>query len=152
MTRVADRVFLDTNVLLAATDEGRAEHAAALAALDEWPRAGTTLYTSGQVIREYLSVATRPVQSNGLGLARVDALSNARALYARLQSLDENRKVTERLLVLLDDVECTGKQVHDANIVGTMLAHGIDVLVTLNTDDFVRFARYVRIVSPERLA
>jgi predicted nucleic acid-binding protein len=85
-------------------------------------------------------------------LARVDALSNARALYARLQSLDENRKVTERLLVLLDDVECTGKQVHDANIVGTMLAHGIDVLVTLNTDDFVRFARYVRIVSPERLA
>jgi hypothetical protein len=78
----------------------------------------------------------------------VDTLRNARALDARLQSLDENHKVTERLLVLLDDVECTGKQVHDANIVGTVLAHGIDVLVTLNTDDFVRFARYVRAVSP----
>jgi predicted nucleic acid-binding protein len=151
MTRVADRVFLDTNVLLAATDEGRAEHAAALAVLDEWPGAGTTLYTSGQVIREYLSVATRPVERNGLGLARVDALSNARALYARLQSIDESRKVTERLLVLLDEVECTGKQVHDANIVGIMLAHGIDVLVTLNTDDFVRFDHYVRIVTPKRL-
>jgi predicted nucleic acid-binding protein len=151
MTRVADRVFLDTNVLLAATDEGRAEHAAALAVLDEWPGAGTTLYTSGQVIREYLSVATRPVERNGLGLARVDALSNALALYARLQSIDESRKVTERLLVLLDEVECTGKQVHDANIVGIMLAHGIDVLVTLNTDDFVRFDHYVRIVTPKRL-
>jgi predicted nucleic acid-binding protein len=151
MTRVADRVFLDTNVLLAATDEGRAEHAAALAVLDEWPGAGTTLYTSGQVIREYLSVATRPVERNGLGLARVDALSNALALYARLQSIDESRKVTERLLVLLDEVECTGKQVHDANIVGIMLAHGIDVLVTLNTDDFVRFDHYERIDTPKRL-
>jgi hypothetical protein len=31
-----------------------------------------------------------------------------------------------------------------------MLTHGIGVLVTLNSDDFVRFDRYVRIVGPAR--
>ena len=147
MTKVADRVFLDTNIWLAATDEGRPDHARALAVFNAWPAMGTTLYTSGQVVREYVCVATRPVQQNGLGLARADALTNARALYGRLQALDEGRKVTERLLALLDDVDCTGKQVHDANIVSTMLAYGIDTLVTLNVSDFARFARHVDVTG-----
>ncbi len=55
---VADRVVLDTNVLIAATDQGRPEHARALSALIDWPAAGTALYSTGQVLREYLSVAT----------------------------------------------------------------------------------------------
>lgn len=147
MTRVVDRVFVDTNIWLAATDGGRRDHARALAVFNEWPAAGTTLYASGQVVREYLCVATRPVQQNGLGLAQADALGNARALYARLQMLDEGRKVTERLLALLSDVDCSGKQVHDANIVSTMLAHGIDTLVTLNASDFARFARHVDVTG-----
>lgn len=147
MTKVVDRVFLDTNIWLAATDEGRADNARALAVFNEWPATGTTLYTSGQVVREYLCVATRPVQQNGLGLSQADAVANARALYARLQALDEGRKVTERLLALLGDVECSGKQVHDANIVSTMLAHGIDTLVTLNISDFSRFDRHVEVTG-----
>jgi predicted nucleic acid-binding protein len=60
-TTVAERALLDTNVLLAATDEGRDQHARAIETLDEWPAAGTTLYTSGQILREYLAVATRPL-------------------------------------------------------------------------------------------
>ena len=69
MMRVADldvrpdRVMLDTNVLLAATDEGRAEHRDALMIMNEWAAGGTTLCTSGQILREYLAVATRPVDT-----------------------------------------------------------------------------------------
>jgi predicted nucleic acid-binding protein len=33
-----------------------------------------------------------------------------------------------------------GKQVHDANVVATMLTHGITRLLTFNTGDFSRFA------------
>ncbi|QYN34934.1 PIN domain-containing protein [Pseudonocardia sp. DSM 110487] len=144
-TKVADRVVLDTNVLLTATDAGRAEYAKAREALDEWPARGTTLYTSGQILREYLSVATRPEERNGLGLSQQDSVANARALCGRLRLLDENEKVNARLLALLDDIGCGGKQVHDANIVATMLVHGVDTLVTGSVEDFTRFERLITV-------
>ena len=137
------QVMLDTNVLLAATDEGRAEHDQALAIVNEWPGRGTTLYTSGQIMREYLAVATRPAEKNGLGLALTDALANVRALRGRMSLLAEEAKVADRLLALLDDIACGGKQVHDANVVATMLVHGIGTIVTINLDDFTRFVQHV---------
>lgn len=146
-TPAADRTVLDTNVLLAATDESRIEHADAVAALNDWPASGLVLYTSGQILREYLVVVTRPVAVNGLGLAMADALDNVRALRSHLRLLGEEIKVAEKLLQMLDAVECTGKQVHDANVVATMLVHGVDTLVTSNVSDFARFGRYIHVSS-----
>ncbi len=146
-TPAADRAVLDTNVLLAATDEGRVEHESAVESLNVWPGSGVVLYTSGQILREYLAVATRPVAQNGLGLARSAAVANVRALRTRLHLLAEDEKVSERLLDLLDAVECLGQQVHDANVVATMLVHGVDTVVTINTGDFARFAGHVQVVG-----
>jgi predicted nucleic acid-binding protein len=56
--------MIDTNVLLAATDEGRSEHHDALTILNNWPAGDTTLCISGQILREYLAVATRPADRN----------------------------------------------------------------------------------------
>lgn len=146
MTTVGDRAVLDTNVLVAATDEGRPEHARAVEALTRWPADGVVLYTSGQIMREYLTVATRPVERNGLGLERGAAVANARTLRARLGLLTEDVKVADRLLELLDEVDCGGKQVHAANVVATMLVHGIETVVTLDVSDFARFDDLVRVV------
>lgn len=146
-TLVADRAVLDTNVLLAATDEARHEHEHAVAALNVWPASGMVLYTSGQILREYLVVATRSIDNNGLGLRRQDAIANVRALRTRLNLLVEDAKVSERLLGLLDGIECAGKQIHDANVVATMLVYGIDTVVTINTRDFARFDKRVRVVG-----
>jgi predicted nucleic acid-binding protein len=146
-TRVADRVLLDTNVLLAATDRRRREHTRALASLDEWPGIGTVLYSSSQIFREYLSVSTRPIENNGLGLSQQDALVNVRAFRGRLRVLEENSRVFEALLSLLDATPCSGKQVHDANLVATALAHGIEAIVTVNVDDFARFDEHVRVID-----
>lgn len=143
---VADRVVLDTNVLIAATDQGRPEHARALSALTDWPASGTTLYASGQVLREYLSVVTRPLRANGLGLAQSDAVANVRKLTERMGLLAETEKVHERLLALLDTTPCSGKQVHDANLVATMLVHGIETIVTINTADFARYSEHISVV------
>ncbi len=74
-TPVADRAVLDTNVLLAATDQARQEHEQAVAVINVWPASGLVLYTSGQILREYLAVATRPVDQNGLGMAQPDAVA-----------------------------------------------------------------------------
>jgi predicted nucleic acid-binding protein len=141
------RAMLDTNVLLAATDEGRAQHNQALGIVNDWPGRGTTLYTSGQIIREYLAVATRPAEKNGLGMRLADALANVRAFRARTSLLAEDGKVADRLLTLLGDISCGGKQIHDANVVATMLVHGIDTIVTINLVDFTRFERQVRLVG-----
>ena len=66
-------VLLDTNVLLSATDPRRPLHRAALAVLNDWPNQGFVLAVSSQILREYLVVATRPVEVNGLGLGTEDA-------------------------------------------------------------------------------
>ncbi|MGE0820473.1 MAG: hypothetical protein AB7G75_06540 [Candidatus Binatia bacterium] len=39
-----------------------------------------------------------------------------------------------------------GKQVHDANIVATMLVHNIPTLLTNNTDDFAPSAHLVTVL------
>ena len=54
--------------------------------------------------------------------------------------LDETRAVATRLLALVEAAGCSGKQVHDANIVATMLEHGVTALVTDNPADFRRYA------------
>jgi predicted nucleic acid-binding protein len=43
-------------------------------------------------------------------------------------------------------VPTAGKQIHDANIVATMLVYSIDTLVTQNMDDMKRFAEYVNLL------
>lgn len=141
------RAMLDTNVLLAATDEARKEHDQALRILNDWPGLGTTLYSSGQIMREYLAVATRPESASGFGLPLPDALANVHAFRARTSLLAEDGKVADRLLALLREIACGGKHVHDANIVATMLAHGVDTVVSINVDDFTRFGRLVTVIG-----
>ena len=54
--------------------------------------------------------------------------------------------VTTNLLNLLTTITINGKQVHDANIVATMQAHGIPKLLTHNTTDFARYASIITVV------
>ena len=140
------RAMLDTNVILSATDEGRAEHRQAMVIFNDWAGRGTALYASGQVMREYLAVATRPADKNGLGLKQADALANVRAFRTRTSLLVEDGKVADCLLGLLDETRCAGKQVHDANVVATMLVHGIDSLITINLADFTRFEHHIKLI------
>jgi predicted nucleic acid-binding protein len=128
--------FLDTNILLAATDASRPGHAAARRIVSRGRAAGTPGAWSGQVIREYLAVATRPLEANGLGMSTEAALHNVRAFSSRLMFCDETEASSHRLLGLVAIHELRGTSVHDANIVATMVSHGIDRLVTLNPDDF----------------
>lgn len=138
--------FVDTNVLLTATATARPGHEAALALL-EAGFAERSLYLSGQVLREYLAVATRPAAVNGLGLPMHHALSNARQFEDRANFLCEDEPVREALFDLLGRTACSGKQVHDANLVATMLANGLRVLVTLNPRDFDRFVPAIQVTG-----
>lgn len=135
-----ERLFCDTNVLLSAVDRKRRLHAQALHVLNVLPNRGVALHVSGQIVREFLAVCTRPVDANGLGLSRPDAVRNAESIVERSTVLDESRKVALRLLAIARTTPCTGRQLHDANVVATMREHGLTRLVTGNLSDFRRFS------------
>jgi len=59
---------------------------------------------------------------------------------------DETDLVTTQLLSLLAAHPTGGKQVHDANIVATMLAFDIDALLTHNVEDFKRFSNVITVL------
>lgn len=131
--------FIDTNVLLTATDASRSDHAAALSFLEASLEGRQRLFASGQILREYLVVATRPTEVNGLGLNPSEALENVQEFQNCVQRLDENADVTMQLFTLIQTHQLKGKRIHDANVVATMRAHGLVRLRTSNAGDFAPF-------------
>lgn len=139
-------MFVDTNVLVAvrvASAPGRAAAAASL----EGARAEGAVRISRQVVREYLAVVTRP-QTWAAPLPMADALEDAARLVGSFQVLEDGPKVAATLAELCTEALVAGKQVHDANIVATMLAYGEDRLLTFNAKDFRRFKHRIRVRVP----
>ncbi|MDR1293507.1 MAG: PIN domain-containing protein [Bifidobacteriaceae bacterium] len=135
---IARRVLIDTNVFLAAADEGRPERGNAIRALEDWPAGGVALYTTTQVLREFLVVATRPASANGLGLAPPDALRDAAEFAEVVTVLPETLATWQKLLELVQDLGITGVCIHDASIAACALTNGIGAVVTGNAADFDR--------------
>lgn len=139
MTMRGRLVFLDTNVLLSATNRTRPEHNAAQGLFAGAARAGCHLALSGQILREYLVVATRPSEANGLGMSLSDALANVRWFRSQAVFLEEEEAVFDGFLTVVQESGCTGKQIHDANVAAVAAFRGADVIVTQNSDDFRRY-------------
>lgn len=66
-------------------------------------------------------------------------------LEKHFQVADDTAAVTSQLVKLMENIQIGGKQVHDANIVATMLAYEIPCLLTHNVKDFERFGKMIRI-------
>ncbi|HQF02905.1 MAG TPA: PIN domain-containing protein [Phycicoccus sp.] len=135
-------VIVDTNVLLAATDASRGSHVAATEFLRLDPR---SVALTPQIVREYLVVATRPPEVNGLGLSPARAAANVEEFLGIATLLREGMASTSRLLTFMADGLSSGKQVHDANVVACALAHGVAAIVTDNVRHFARFAPLIDI-------
>lgn len=135
-------VVVDTNVLLAATDRSRDSHSAATQLISEDER---RLALTPQIVREYLAVATRPMEVNGFGLAGEDAVANVEQFLDDMELLSEDAGTTRLLLELIGQASAAGKQVHDANVVAVALAHGAASIITENARHFARFAELITI-------
>ena len=61
--------------------------------------------------------------------------------------LEDGPSVWKQLIMLSRRYSFAGRQVHDANIVATMLAHGERRLLTFNVADFRRFARLIDLLA-----
>ncbi|MCC5641616.1 hypothetical protein LC607_01305 [Nostoc sp. CHAB 5824] len=105
------------------------------------------LYIIPQSLIEFWAVATRPINSNGLGLSTA-------------QAVEETDKVKKIFILNLDILaifseweslifkyQVMEKKVHDARLVAAMITHKITHLLTFNIDDFKHFSAIV-IVDP----
>ena len=141
-------MFVDTNVLVAARFVTAPAHVAACRCLDRAGNSGEPLHISRQILREYLVVVTRPqiwLESLAIG----DALEDATSLISSFTVLEDGPNVMAMLITLCREVPVAGKQIHDANIAATMLAHGERRLLTLNAKDFRRYGQRIELVKLE---
>jgi predicted nucleic acid-binding protein len=99
------------------------------------------------VLREYLAATTRP-QSWSRALTLAEATVDTDSFIRRFAVLEDGPAVWSELITLTRSFAFGGKQVHDANIVATMLAHGETRLLTFNDADFRRFGSFIDVVVP----
>ena len=77
-----------------------------------------------------------------------DALADVERFSDVFEILEDGPGVAAQLVQLCRTIALAGRQVHDANIVATMLAHGETRLLTSNRSDFRRFGQLIEIVEP----
>jgi predicted nucleic acid-binding protein len=140
-----DRLFVDTNVLIYATNASSPWHGLANAALQEARQLGIELIISTQVLREYLATATR-LSGTDSGIPFADIFENLQTFQREFTVVEDTRLVAAALENLVRSVAVAGKQVHDTNIVAAMQIYGIRHLLTNNGDDFARFAQFITVV------
>jgi predicted nucleic acid-binding protein len=138
-------VFVDTNNLIYAQQALSPFHTIATAKLHDLVAAGHPLWISRQILREYLAVMSRPGALTA-AVPMASLVSDVQAFQTQFLIAEDGASVTSHLLNLLATIPCAGKQVHNANIVATMLAHGIPRLLTHNVVDFNRFAAHIMII------
>jgi predicted nucleic acid-binding protein len=140
----ADPVFIDTNVLVAASVSAHPSHGVASAYLARLEADGAPACISGQVCREFLVVLTRqPVA--GRVFTADEALAALDTWLSACVVFEENEAALSELLELVRRHDVKGKQIHDANIVATMRANGLKRLATFNVADFARFEHEIAV-------
>ena len=139
-------MFLDTNILVGIRTLESPGHELVRDMLDRATAGTEPLRISRQILREYLAVVTRR-QDWRVAIAREAALDDVVRFAATFEVLEDGPAVTDRLVSLCREVPGGGRQIHDANIVATMLAHGEHRLLTFNLADFRRFGDRIELVG-----
>lgn len=146
--------LLDTGILLRLADRRDEQHETVFRAVQSLISRREELLITTQNVAEFCNVATRPVDNNGLGLAPDDALDLLEQQIEPICSiLSEPDEAYAELKRLIAKYGVTGKQVHDARLVATMLVWQIENVLTLNERDFRRYeSEGITIVTPTSIA
>jgi len=139
-------IVIDTNVLVHSTASKSPNHARARAALALAVSQGPVAVTR-QILHEYVSATTRP-QSWSRAFTLAEATADTDDFIRHFTILEDGPHVWAELMTLSKHFAFGGKQVHDANIVATMLAYGETSLLTFNGADFHRFASVITVLAP----
>lgn len=131
--------LVDTNVLLRAAQPSHPAHAVATGAVRFLLARGERLCVLPQNLIEFWAVATRPAESNGLGLEVGEAAVELDRLKTIFEMLPDTPTIYPEWEALVRAHQVKGKEAHDARIAAAMLAHGVTHILTFNGGDFKRF-------------
>ena len=90
------RILADTNILVRLTEVGSIDHGAAADAKRHLDRLGHDVCIVPQVIYEFWSVATRPIENNGLAMSVQETQQTISEFRRAFRLLRDERTVYER--------------------------------------------------------
>ena len=134
----AKTAFIDTNLLVYAVSSDSPFYLSARKILEQKLKDEYELWISRQVIREYLVVMSRSeilLQRQSME----DVIRDFKKVIKSFSIANDTMNVTEKLYQLIEKYDVKGKNIHDANVVATMLVNGIQEIITHNIKDFRRF-------------
>ena len=137
MTTDYKKVFLDTNVLIYQTfeDFDKEMHEEACNTLKYLSENEYTIYISSQVLREFFAIATnekffeRPLSIEEAVSKRKEFENSFTVLYDSDSSISLLNEMVLKYQIKKQDI-------HDANIVATMVANNIKEIFSFNSKDF----------------
>jgi predicted nucleic acid-binding protein len=150
MTEPGASYLVDTNILLRLAQPDSPQHKSIQNCTDLlWTRGADLFYTS-QNLAEFWNVCTRPADRNGFGFSISEADDRANLIEAKLNFVSDSEATHREWRRIVVAQRVSGVQVHDARLVAAMHVHRIRNLLTLNVEDFRRYADIV-VVSPQDL-
>lgn len=132
--------LIDTNVLLGAVHTEDSRYSIVQAAVSKLWTNDDQLQTASQNFAEFWNVSTRPADRNGFGQTPLETdplLQELERLFPLLPGSPEVYPTWRRLVV---QYGVSGKEVHDARLVASMIVHNVKHILTFNTADFTRYA------------
>ena len=142
--------LVDTNVLLRSTQTSHPVYDDVVRSVSILATRRDELHVVAQNLIEFWSVATRPIEKNGLGLSVAETdveVTRLKNLFALVPDTPEIFSEWERIV---RQYQVSGKQVHDARLVAAMKVHGLQNLLTFNDGDFKRFTE-ITAVNPQHV-
>jgi predicted nucleic acid-binding protein len=145
------KVLIDTNVLVRLAHLGSEQQPVAMQALTSLRTQQHSLRLVPQVIYEFWSVATRPIDRNGLALPVAAVNTFINEWQALLPVLRDERAILGIWQKLALDHGVQGKQAHDARLVAAMQRHGLTHILTFNVGDFKRYSE-ITVLDPVQVS
>lgn len=146
------KVLLDTSIIARFCQTGDPKYTLVTDAVGKLSEQGYDLCLVPQVVYEFWSVATRPLDVNGLGWSTDQAAHEIEKLEELFSVLKDERSVYGYWLKLVTSFKVGGRNSHDARLVAAMDRHAISSVLTLDAKDFNRFDHIVILRPAEVVA
>ncbi len=141
---MSNKLVIDTNILIYAHLPNEHFHLVAKNKLEELADEFDLIITR-QIIREFLKVKSLIMHQNNKFNSK-ELIRDAEFFEENFTILNENKNTTDNLLHLIDAYQVKGNQIHDCNIVASMLENQVFKIFTHNIKDFKRYEPLIQIV------